>query len=216
MRVALFDFDGTLVDSGPTVIGAARDALIQLGYPVPDDDTIQGFVGPPLLTGITQVLGVPAERAEEFRRTYRAIYADTMTQAQVYPGVADLLQRLTDDGWTLAVATSKREDLAITIAEATGIAGYFTAMAGADLTEQHADKSWVIGRALDLLKAEGVDPSAAIMVGDRRHDMAGATEQGLRAVFVAWGYGPISEAADAAAIAHDPTQLGGFLTELAT
>lgn len=215
MRVALFDFDGTLVNSGPTVIGAAKDALIKLGYPVPDDEAMKGFVGPPLLTGITQVLGVPQDRAVEFRDTYRSIYVETMTQAPLYPGIEELLQRLTQDGWMLAVATSKREDLATRIADATGIGRYFTAVAGADLTEENAGKSWVIGRALSLLKEQGVDAADAIMVGDRLHDIAGATDQGLRSVFVTWGYGPIAEGRDAAAIAHTPSQLAGFLAELA-
>jgi len=116
MRVALFDFDGTLVNSGPTVIGAARATLEARGYPVPDAVAIRGFVGPPLLNGITQVLGVPAEEAASFRDAYREIYTQTMTQAEVYPGVEDALRSLLDDGWTLAVATSKREDLARRIA----------------------------------------------------------------------------------------------------
>ena len=75
--------------------GAAKDALIKLGYPVPDDEAMKGFVGPPLLTGITQVLGVPQDRAVEFRDTYRGIYVETMTQAPLYPGIEELLQRLT-------------------------------------------------------------------------------------------------------------------------
>lgn len=215
MRVALFDFDGTLVDSGPTVIGAAKEALTRLGFPVPDDQALKGFVGPPLLTGITQVLGVPQDRAVEFRDTYRGIYVETMTQAPLYPGIEDLLKHLTEDGWTLAVATSKREDLAARIAEAKGIAGFFAAIAGADITEENAGKGWVIGRALGLLKDQGVDAEGAIMVGDRLHDVKGATDQGLRSVFVTWGYGPLAEGRDAAAIAHNPTQLGGFLAELA-
>lgn len=215
MRVALFDFDGTLVNSGPTVIGAARATLEARGYPVPDAVAIRGFVGPPLLNGITQVLGVPAEEAASFRDAYREIYTQTMTQAEVYPGVEDALRSLLDDGWTLAVATSKREDLARRIAEAKGLDRYFTVIAGADLAEQH-DKAWVIGQALDRLEAAGVDASQAIMIGDRHHDVDGAAARGLRCVFVTWGYGPESEGAPASAIARDPSACVDALRQLAS
>lgn len=215
MSVALFDFDGTLVDSGPTVIGAAKLTLEKFGYPVPDDEAIKGFVGPPLLHGITQVLGVPEDKAEEFRDAYRAIYTEHMTEAELYPGVLDMIKQLTDGGWTLGIATSKREDLAEKIATAKGIEQYFTVIAGADMAEKNADKGAVIGRALELLKDKGIDGSAAIMVGDRLHDVKGATDQGLRSVFVTWGYGSEAEGRQAAAIAHNPTQCLGFLLELA-
>ena len=76
MRVALFDFDGTLVNSGPTVIGAARATLEQRGYPVPDAEAIRGFVGPPLLNGITEVLGVPAAEAAAFRDAFDGVVGD--------------------------------------------------------------------------------------------------------------------------------------------
>ena len=214
MRVALFDFDGTLVNSGPTVIGAARATLEQRGYPVPDAEAIRGFVGPPLLNGITEVLGVPAAEAAAFRDAYREIYTQTMTQAEVYPGIEEALRTLVDAGWTLVVATSKREDLARRIAEAKGLDRYFTVIAGADMAEQH-DKAWVIGQALERLAVAGVDAAGAVMIGDRHHDVDGAALRGLKSIFVTWGYGPEAEGAPASAIAHDPTECVTLLDRLA-
>lgn len=212
--MALFDLDGTLVDSGPTIIASVRMALDQLDYPVPDANAIRAFVGPPLLTGITEVLGVPKNRAVEFRNTYRAIYAKHMLAAMPYPGILAALTQLTADGWTLGVATSKREDLAEAIVTGKGLLQHFRVVAGSDIAELHAGKALVITRALELLHRQGIDGSAAVMIGDRHHDIIGAAEHNLRSVFVTWGYGTESEARGADAVIADPAQLAQALLSL--
>lgn len=213
MPVAFLDFDGTIADSGPTIIGSARAALLQLGHPVPDADQLRRFVGPPLLEGITRVLGVPVAEADAFRLAYRAHYAEHMTDAVVYPGIPQMIDQLRAEGWVLAVATSKREDLVSRIIEAKGMSHLFAAVAGADLTEQNGGKAWVLARAVQLLADQGIDGSDGIMVGDRHHDVIGASAQGLRTIFVTWGYGPPIEAADAWAIAASPAEVVDRLRE---
>jgi len=211
MRVALFDFDGTIADSGPTILGSARAALVRLGYPVPDPPHLRRFVGPPLPRGITEVLGVPASGGDEFRRVYRALYEERMTEASVYPGLPELLGTLREEGWTLGVATSKREDLVGRILDAKGLTRLFDVVAGADLLERNADKAWVLGRALALLAEQRVDASRALMIGDRSHDVIGATARGLRTIFVTWGYGPPEEAEGAWAVADTPDDVARAL-----
>lgn len=213
MRVALFDFDGTIADSGPTILASARAALAHLGYPEPEPARMRRFIGPPLLVGITEVLGVPAPDAVRFRGVYRAIYTERMTDADAYPGVPELLRALRDDGWTLGVATSKREDLASRILDALDLSDLFHVVAGGDVNDRRADKAWVLGRALGLLAAQHVDTSRAVMVGDRSHDIVGATEVGLRSIFVTWGYGPPEESAGAWAVADTPTAVRLALAE---
>lgn len=211
MNLALFDFDGTIADSGSTILAAARAALERLGHPVPDATLLHAFIGPPLLRGITEVLGVPHSQAEEFRRVYRSIYVEGMTKTPVFPGMRDLLAGLREEGWVLAVASSKREDLVQRILGAQGLAGQFTVVAGADRAEQNAGKEWVIGRALRLLEEAGVDGAGAIMIGDRVHDVEGAAAQGLRSVFVRWGYGTDAEADGAHAVVDSPAALADLL-----
>ncbi len=215
VRIALFDFDGTIADSGPTVMGAARDALRRLGHPVPDEHHLRRFVGPPLMTGITEVLRVPPEAAEEFRVTYRAIYIERMTEATIYPGIPHLLDRLRREGWLLGVASSKREDLVGRILESKHMSALFAVVAGADLLERNASKSWVLGRALERLEAQGLDTRHAILVGDRHHDVVGAAEHDLRVIFAAWGYGTPDESAGAWAVADTPADVARLLAESA-
>lgn len=211
MCVAIFDFDGTIADSGPQILGSARATLERFGYQAPPEDRLRRFVGPPILTGITEVLGVPADRAEDFRDAYRAIYLQRMTETVLYPGLPDLLQELTGAGWQLGVASSKREDLVRRILEAKGLVASFAVIAGSDMSERSAAKARVLDRALGLFADLGVDASSAVMVGDRHHDVDGAAEHGLPTIFVTWGYGTPAEAEGAWAVAHTPDEVGRLL-----
>lgn len=216
MNLALFDLDGTIADSGPTIIGSVRVALERLGHPVPAEAQLRGFVGPPLMQAITGVLGIPAAEADAFRTLFRSIYVERMTEASAYPGVEELVVALRSEGWVLGVASSKREDLVQRILQARGLDEHFTVMAGAGLDEKNAAKGWVIGRAMSLFAEAGVDPgNNGIMVGDRVHDVAGAAEHGMRSVFVRWGYGSAAEEVGADAVVDTPQQLGAVLRRLA-
>ncbi len=211
MSVAIFDFDGTIADSGPQILGSARATLESFGYPAPPEERLRRFVGPPILTGITEVLGVPADRAEEFRDAYRAIYLERMTEAVLYPGLPALLEQLAGAGWLLGVASSKREDLVRRILEAKGLTEPFAVVAGSDMSERGAAKARVLERALGLFADRGIDASRAVMVGDRHHDVDGAAEHGLPTIFVTWGYGTPAEAEHAWAVAHSPADVARLL-----
>ncbi|MGM0384401.1 MAG: HAD family hydrolase [Actinomycetota bacterium] len=211
MHIALFDFDGTIADSGPTIMAAASATLRHFGYPVPPPQRLRGFVGPPLPQGITEVLGLPPELVPEFRTRYRATYVERMTEAPPFPGIPALLTALAEAGWVLGVASSKREDLVVRILAAQGLGEAFTVVAGADRTEHNAGKAWVLGRALALLSESGMDGSDAVLVGDRHHDVEGAAEHGLRTVFAAWGYGAPEESEGAWAVAESPAAVGRLL-----
>jgi phosphoglycolate phosphatase len=108
-----------------------------------------------------------------------------------------LLGALTDAGARLAVATSKPEPFAITILEHFGIAGAFEVIAGATLDNRRRHKEDVIAHALESL--DHPDPTEAVMIGDREHDVHGAREHGVATIGVLWGYGSNGELADAAA-----------------
>lgn len=208
----LFDFDGTLADSAPTVLGAARAALTEWERPIPPEPQLRRFVGPPIMTGITQVLGIEPERARAFLATYRSHYLTTLTQAELFDGAVQTLDRLARAGWTLAVASSKREDMVVRILEHHALAERFAVIAGADDAGTRPDKESVIRAALDGL---GADPrgDCLVMVGDRHHDVDGAAALGIPAVFAAWGYGTPDEAAGAAASAASLEQLAHLLTD---
>lgn len=209
--IVLFDFDGTIADSGPTILAAATQTLGAMGYPLPDADRMRQFVGPPITLGITDVLQVPESAAAEFLAQYRMRYRTTMLEAPLYDGIGGLLESLAADGWTLGIASSKRQNYVEQILAAHELTDYFAVCAGADADGTHANKQAVIGHALVQLNAS-TETDRIFMVGDRRHDIDGAAAHGIPACMVTWGYGSADEATNAAAVVHSPAELHSTLT----
>jgi phosphoglycolate phosphatase len=116
--------------------------------------------------------------------------------------VAALLRELKEAGLQLMVATSKPEVQAVRVLKHFGLAEYFEHICGAPLgNEDGARKAAVVRQALGYAK----DISSVVMVGDRRHDVEGARENGIPCIGVLYGYGSREELAVAGAsfIAED-------------
>ncbi len=115
---------------------------------------------------------------------------------QVYIGIPEMLEELTARGVTLAVATSKPTVFAEKIIEHFGLSLYFREVVGSNLDNSRSDKAEVISHALSQL---GCDSSAALMIGDRRHDIIGAEKNSMDSVGVLYGYGGYDELSQAGA-----------------
>ncbi|WP_233121350.1 HAD hydrolase-like protein [Tersicoccus sp. Bi-70] len=207
----LFDLDGTLVDPAGAITGGITQALAQHALPIPPDAALRSMVGPPLAQSLGAVAGVPADRLAAVIATYRERYrAEGMAASRVYPGVADLLVRLREHGYRLAVATQKPVGLATELLAATGLLDAFDVVHGS--SDDEADpvpltKTQIVAAALADLglagtRAAGTSATAAhraVMIGDRQHDMLGAAENGLPGIGVAWGFAGDRELVDAGA-----------------
>ena len=210
-RAILFDLDGTLTDSGEGIINCAILALNHFGLPVPDKETLRVFVVPPLDETFMK-FGVPADKTDEAIRVYRSRYTTVGKFENIpYPGIQDLLSKLTEHGHKLYVATSKPEGMSIEILEKFGLAKYFTLICGATLDGSRSKKADIISYLLE--KAGGAEN--AIMVGDTAYDVIGAKAHGMPAIGVSWGYGKVAdmEEAGAAAIAHTMDELFALLNQ---
>ena len=107
-RYLLFDLDGTLTDSKEGIMNCARWAIEQLGDTPPDDSILVQFVGPPLRESFLEFCRYPLEKAEEAMRLYRERYVPIgQFENEPAPGIAEVLKRLKDQGYTLALASSK-------------------------------------------------------------------------------------------------------------
>lgn len=204
-KTILFDLDGTLTDSGEGIINCAALALRHFNLPVPDRETMRVFVGPPLHESFIR-FGVPEDQTEEAIRIYRSRYIPIgKFENTPYPGIADLLQKLKDQGHRLYVATSKPEQMSIEILEHFGLAKYFTLICGASLDLSRNSKDAVIAYLLQQAETNG----EIIMVGDTAYDVLGAKMHGIPTIGVSWGYGKVEdmEKAGAAAIVHTMQEL---------
>jgi phosphoglycolate phosphatase len=208
----LFDLDGTLTDPGPGITGCIQHALASLGLRPPAASDLRHCIGPPLRESLAALLGPDGgTRVEEALRLYRARYAaEGLFENQVYPGIEAALAALSRQGHRLWVATSKPQVYALQIVEHFGLAPYFAGVHGSELGGAHADKGDLIAH---ILRTEGIAPEGAWMVGDRRHDVAGARRNRVSAVGVLWGYGSEEElrAAGAARIVTRPAELCALL-----
>ena len=209
-KTVLFDVDGTLTDSAPGITNSVAYALAHYGIHE-DPKNLMQFVGPPLTDSLRDLYGFDLEKRTEAVAFFREYFNEKgWLENAPYPGIGDLLRDLKDAGLTLMVATSKPEVQAVRILKHFGLAQYFDQICGAPLgSEEGAKKSAVIRKALGFVD----DPSQAVMVGDRRHDVAGATETGLPCIGVLYGYGGREEleTAGAAYIAADMAELKKLL-----
>ena len=206
--VVLVDLDGTIIDSAPGITSTLADTLLELGLPAPPPARLLEFVGPPILDGFRDLVGLDAEQSQRALAVYRSRYRERGAyDASPYPGIRAALVAIRDSGLPLAVATSKPETQAIKILEHFGFTDLFVVIAGASDDERRSEKADVITWCLGLLAESGVDVAHPVMIGDRIHDVEGAAQHGIPTLFAGWGYGSPAEAAGAVAVAESPTDL---------
>ena len=189
--VVLFDLDGTLTDSGPGVTGCVRQALEQMGRPVPPQETLRRFIGPPLFSSFTKLCGMDREEAEQAIRLFRESYdAHGVYDNSVFDGIPETLTALRRAGAKLAVATSKPESMAKVVLGHFGLAQYFDILSAADESDRGNGKEMLI---LPALEQAGCAPERAVMVGDTKFDAAGARNAGTHFLGVLYGFGTEEE-----------------------
>jgi phosphoglycolate phosphatase-like HAD superfamily hydrolase len=186
VELVIFDLDGTLTDSARGIVSSFRYALDQVGAPIPDDpDLACRVVGPPM----HHTLGAMGlgERTDAAIAAYRADYTTRgWVLNEVFDEIPELLADLRAAGVRLAVATSKAEPIARQILAHFGLDGHFEVIAGASPDGVRATKADVVAHALSQLYPL---PQHVLMVGDRSHDVDGASRHGIGTVVVGWGYG---------------------------
>lgn len=207
----LFDLDGTLTDSREGILRCVQYALEKCGQPEPDQTKLYPFVGPPLLTSFQEFCGMSSEQAAFAVEQYRVRFSTIgMFENSVYDGIPELLEKLKQSGYTLAVATSKPEVYTLQILAHFHLTEYFQVIAGSDIHREGETKADIIRLALRRLKLSEQNPSRVVMVGDRKHDLIGAHECGVPCIGVKYGYAPEGEleAYCADAVAEDVAALG--------
>lgn len=207
-----FDLDGTLTDSQDGILNSFRTVFKYYGLEIPDYETLCTYIGPPLSLTMTQTFGFSGEKAKESVKVFRSYYdSKGYLENRVYEGIPELLEKLKEMGLKLSVATSKPEVTAKKIIANFGLDKYFDFVCGSCMDESRSKKSEVIEYAISVNKI--TDRSKILMVGDRKFDVAGAKECGLKCAGVLFGYGSREELETAGAdfIAEKPASIVNFL-----
>lgn len=183
---AIFDLDGTLLDSQAGAIKSLADTAAVFGLaPVPESK-YDSFIGPPIERSLQEHYGLDAAQTKEAAAKFRKIYEERyLFEATVYDGVTDMLARLKSGGVSLAIATYKRHDYAVKIIRHFNLDQYCYPCLGSD-TENRTTKSTIIRACMSEMKAGAL---RAVYVGDTEHDQRGAEEAGTAFIGVTYGFG---------------------------
>jgi len=215
--LAIFDIDGTLVDSRASILEAATDAARALGLPDPHYDRVRQIVGLSLPHALAVLEpGLTAPELERFTDAFRASFArmfDAGHEEPLYPGAMETLRRLHRDGWRLSLATGQnRRGVARNLARA-GWADLFVSSHCAEDGPGKPDPAMLHA----AMKAADATPDATIMIGDTSHDIAMALAAGVAPQGVGWGFHTPEEqvAAGAPHVAGDFADLQAALDRFA-
>ena len=190
---------------------AFRGALSHYGLPIPDEQRLRTYVGPPLWYSFGD-LGYEGELLANLVTGYRSRYQDHYLDPEPFPGVIELLHELHDAGVALATATSKQEPMALAQMEHLGLSSVFDVIAGAT-PDPASSKATIIHEALTRLKARGVDTSHPVIVGDSVWDVRGAQEAGIPVIGVGWGYATEDGLDEADAVCETVEDLRTYLLD---
>lgn len=214
IRTVLFDLDGTLTDSREGIVNSVKYTVEKLGGPMPDPQTLLKFIGPPLQESFMEYCGYSREKAVEGVQVFREQYVPVgQYENAAVAGGRELLERLKAKGYTLALASSKPEELCVSICARFGFTPSLAAVTGSP-----AGADWgkvdVIREAMRRLGLTDADKPAILMVGDRKYDVLGAAECGIACVGVEFfGYAAPGELAEAgaAAVVQTPEELEDYI-----
>ena len=213
-EIFLFDLDGTITDSALGITNSVMYALKKFGIEETDRTKLYKFIGPPLTESFEKFYGFTKEQSLDGVKYYREYYAvKGIFENSVYEGLAETLESLENEGYILAVATSKPEEYAKRIADKFDFAKYFAGIYGATMDGSLIRKADVIRYALDNLGVEREKYDQVVMVGDRNNDIYGAKENGIQVIGVLYGYGDLAELQSAGAdyIAKMPEEIAQII-----
>ena len=201
-RLAVFDCDGTLVDSGATIHAALRETFVQHSLDVPPPTMSRRVIGLSLVEAMAALVPDRAaenhqQLAEDYKLAFQQLRAAGKVEEPLFDGVIELLDTLEEDGWLLAVATGKSDRGLKHCLEQHGLHARFVSLQTADRHPSKPHPSMVEQAIADA----GAAPATTIVVGDTSFDMAMAAAAGAAGLGAGWGYHDAEELIEAGAVA---------------
>ena len=217
-RLAIFDCDGTLVDSQANICVAMEQAFEGAGRTPPLRQDIRRVVGLSLVESMRVLLPDADDKshdelAEHYRGAFLNLRNNGLVDEPLYDGMAALLSELDEDGWNLGVATGKSDRGLIRCLDHHAITGLFVTLQTADRHPSKPHPSMVYQALADA----GADARNAVVIGDTVFDIHMGRAAGTRTVGVNWGYHRVAELRDAGAdyIAESMDDLKAYLKDFA-
>jgi len=206
LRLAIWDVDGTIVDSRETIHNVMTEAFRQSGLTPPEYDDTRRIVGLSLHEACAQLApGIHGAELDRLVQVYRESWVRARGRPDfhepLYEGALETLEALQADGWLIAMATGKTRAGIASLFDRHKLEHFFDTISCAD-DGPGKPHPHMVQQAMDAL---GMEPHASLMIGDAIHDIAMGRAAGVRTLGVSWGFGAAHELEEAGAheVHHD-------------
>lgn len=213
-KLAIFDCDGTLVDSQANICLAMEHAFDEAGLTPPSRHATRRIVGLSLVEAMRVLLPdaeaqLHTDMAERYKASYLVLRNNGLEHEPLYDGIAGLLSSMDESSWLLGVATGKSDRGLERCLDHHGIKGLFVTLQTADRHPSKPHPSMVYQALADA----GTEAANAVVIGDTVYDIHMGKAAGTRTIGVNWGYHPVDElrGAGADAIAESMDELEALL-----
>lgn len=185
--LAVFDVDGTLLDTTEGVLASVQYTIDHFGFESLSKQQLKKFIGPPIQNSFANAYGLSGDILQDIAGVFRDRYKDVdLLKAIPYDGIYEAMEKLVEHDVKIAVATYKRQDYAEKILRHFGFDRFTEIMYGAD-HENKLKKRDIIEKCI---RDSGVsDYSSVVMIGDSDNDAIGARDIGVNFIAATYGFG---------------------------
>ena len=185
IRLLVFDWDGTLLDSIGSIVACVQSTLEELGEPAAEEERIRASIGLGLRETVEMFRpGCGDELFDRVVEVYRKLWMESFCRTpHLFPEVPALLETLRNHGYRLAIATAKSRGGLSHDLERTGLGRFFHSTRTIDEAPSKPNPQML----LDILAEQGVSPEESLMIGDTVHDLAMAENARVPSVAVLSG-----------------------------
>jgi phosphoglycolate phosphatase len=215
-KLAIFDSDGTMDDSGATIHRALSETFDRHGLEIPPARESRKVIGLSLTQAMAALLPEAAdadhaELAETYKGCFHQARRNGLVEEPLFDGILELLDSFETEGWLLAVATGKSDRGLRLCLESHGLHPRFLSLQTADRHPSKPSPSMALAAMADA----GATPAKTVVIGDTSYDMGMAVAAGATGIGAGWGYHDETEliAAGAVAVANDPAEVMAIARE---
>jgi phosphoglycolate phosphatase len=187
INTIIFDLDGTLVDSAPGVISCLSSVFSKNNI-TPKRELNTGSIGPPLADIIRSSSDIEDDTqlekiVNDFKRCYDS---EGYKNTNVFPGVHEMLLDLSNNNFTLYIATNKRDKPTKLMIDYFSWGDFFSEIYSVDMNDSlFSSKSDMV---LQVLHNNKLKPENVVYVGDTVDDKKSARNAGVGFIYAYWGY----------------------------
>ncbi len=188
----IFDFDGTVADTGKGVFRCIRKSVKKSGLPELSEGSLRTFIGPPLHDSFMRECHVDFDTADILVKQFREVYSVSgVFEFDIYDGIEELLSLLNKEGVKVGIGSSKPQDFVHIILQKVDLEKYFDSIVGSDPKTVESTKTEIISKCIDSFNLP--KNAKILMIGDRKFDIDGAHSVGIPCAAVLYGYGSEEE-----------------------